>query len=55
MEKLDDLFTYKERDETTYFVSEGPADQELDVGSSGGAAPHWRRMRFSLRDMNLKT
>ena len=30
------LFTYKEGDEATYFVSEGPGDQELDVGPSGG-------------------
>jgi len=37
-EKLDDLFTYKERDEVTYFISEGLGDQELDVGPSGGAA-----------------
>ena len=37
-EQLDDLFTYKEGDEATYFVSEGPGDQELDVRPSGGVA-----------------
>ena len=37
-EKLNVIFTYKEGDEATYFVSEGLGDQELDVRPSGGVA-----------------
>ena len=37
-EKLNDLFTYKEGDGTTYFVSEDLGDQELEVGPSSGGA-----------------
>ena len=37
-EKLDDLFTYMEGYEAIYFISEGPADQKLNVGPFDGAA-----------------
>ena len=53
-ETFDDLFTYKEGDEATYFVFEGLGDQELDVGPSGGAATTLERVRLSLRDMSLR-
>ena len=53
-EQLDKLFTYKEGDEATYFVSESLGDQELDIGPSGGLPLLWRRVWLPLRDMNLK-
>ena len=57
-EKLDDLFTYKEGGEVTYFVSEGLVDQELNVGPLWdlfvGLPLFWRRVRLPLRNINLK-
>ena len=54
-EKLNDLFTYKEGDEVTYFVSEGLGDQKLDVGPSGGVLLFLERVRLPPRNINLKT
>ena len=51
-EKLDYLFTYKEGDEATYFVSEG---QELDVEHFGRVATTLEKGEVATRNMNLKT